>query len=657
MSSEQQQNGSKPKNRNFRRTQTGGRSNGESGNGRKAKKITGNPDFLQKEIKSGKKSNIEKKVEEFNAREEDDDTELCIICARVLVYASLSPCNHTTCHVCSFRQRALYEKKSCLICRTENDRLTFTDNIDAQYSEITDFSGSDDKFGIDFTSDEVKNATLDLLKYACPLCPDNEQHVSTTYKKYNEHLKSAHNRMICLICAGNKHSFPREMKIYTANQLKNHHSRGDSEGFKGHPMCAFCTGKRFYSDDELYIHMRNDHEKCHICDRIDHTQPQYFKDYEQLFEHFRTSHYVCTVQSCLDDKFVVFKDDMELQAHILKEHGDILRGKPKFFQSELSTFISAPSQVIRERDSYNYDMGSVGSSNIEESSNPEVNRLRMNERAKHYLNSSLEGFQKFETLNENYDSSVLTASQLVQEYKKLFTDTHADIYLLVHNLSALYPKSSKKFKDLDVIYQEYEQTEKRKNALPSLLDDHIQTVPGGAWGSSTGRSKSHSSIKNLNQLPSLGGVSSSFDPFKNPNKAPVYKGLRQSPKPVVSATQRQTPMRISARPTASNRVEFNGGSTTKAATPSWGSQPSSNSSSKNKLADLNLPTLPAPKPKVYIPPVHEPVIPDPKKWGQKGEPAPQLTEEQQLLESLNLNGNSKSKKKGKQKQLLFHIGV
>lgn len=56
MSSEQQQNGSKPKNRNFRRTQTGGRSNGESGNGRKAKKITGNPDFCKKRLKVARRA-------------------------------------------------------------------------------------------------------------------------------------------------------------------------------------------------------------------------------------------------------------------------------------------------------------------------------------------------------------------------------------------------------------------------------------------------------------------------------------------------------------------------------------------------------------------------------------------------------------------------
>lgn len=652
MSAESLQN-SKPKTRNFRRTQSG--TNGNNNNTKNnRKKVGGNPEFIPKDVKKGKKSSIEKQVEEFDAHDAEKDDELCLICAKKLEFVALSPCNHKTCHMCSFRQRALYDKKSCLICRTENERLTFTEQIDGVYSDISKFSSSDDKHGIDFTSEKVRDATLGLLKYKCSICPKNEAPEFPGFKKYNEHLKSAHNRMICLICANHGHSFPCEMAIYTVNQLKNHHSRGDDEGFKGHPMCAFCTGKRFYSDDELYIHMRNEHERCHICDRIDPNQPQYFKNYDQLFEHFRTSHYVCTVQKCLDDKFVVFKDDMELQAHILKEHGDILRGKPKFFQSELSTFISAPSQVVRERDSFNYDMGSVGHSNIEDENNPEVNKLRMNERAKHYLNNSLEGFQKFERLNENYDSSILTASQLLQEYKKLFTDTHADVYLLIHNLAATYPKNSKRYKDLNVIYESHEQAEQRKNALPSLMDDHVKTAPGGAWGASSSKSKSYSSVTSLNDLPSLGNVPASFDPFKNPNKAPGYKALRVPAKSSNAGTIRQAPLRVSAKPTSANRVEFTTAPQSRSATPSWGST-SSTSKPKNTLADLNLPSLPTPKPKVYIPPVHEPVIPDPKKWGTKTEAPKPTSEEEELLQNLSLN--SKSKKKGKQKQLLFHIGV
>ena len=66
-----------------------------------------------------------------------------------------------------------------------------------------------------------------------------------------------------------------ELKFYTRAQLDRHLSRGDSEvdgsviergGFMGHPICDFCR-KRFYGDNELYLHMSRDHYTCHICQR------------------------------------------------------------------------------------------------------------------------------------------------------------------------------------------------------------------------------------------------------------------------------------------------------------------------------------------------------------------------------------------------------
>ena len=42
--------------------------------------------------------------------EEIPEDEQCIICAERIKYAALTPCNHTTCHKCTFRQRSLYEK-------------------------------------------------------------------------------------------------------------------------------------------------------------------------------------------------------------------------------------------------------------------------------------------------------------------------------------------------------------------------------------------------------------------------------------------------------------------------------------------------------------------------------------------------------------------
>lgn len=41
----------------------------------------------------------------------------CFICANTILYSSVAPCKHVTCHICSLRMRALYKNKKCPHCR------------------------------------------------------------------------------------------------------------------------------------------------------------------------------------------------------------------------------------------------------------------------------------------------------------------------------------------------------------------------------------------------------------------------------------------------------------------------------------------------------------------------------------------------------------
>lgn len=584
----------------------------------------------------------------------EDDSDLCLICAEKLTYVALSACSHKACYRCAFRQRALYEKKTCLICRTENELLTFTDQLDKEFNDIHEFSDHDQKYGINFTSHKVAEATLGLLKYDCSLCPQNEREDFGNFKKYNDHLRVMHSKNICMICASHRHAFPMELKIYTPNQLRNHQSKGDSKGFKGHPMCAFCSGKRFYSDDELYLHMRHQHEKCHICDRIDPSSPQYFRDYDQLFDHFKNCHYICTVQSCLDNKFVVFADELELQAHILKEHGDIIRGKPKLFQSELSTFISAPSRVITENNSFtNGFPGSSSSLNSRRKTSSNSNeslrekKLRLEERAKYYLGNSQEDFETFQKFNEDYDKSRLSARGLLDAYKGIFSSPEADVYLLIHNLAETYSTGTSKFKELNGIYEAYEAQTARQNALPSLSRDPSSStrIVNSVWSANNNSvSTSHGRNVNTMNLPTLKSPPANHDPFSLPYRTQSYKNLsgqkRSSPAPVVKKAPANSSVVVTPRYLENKQKSS--------------SSSSLSSGSGNKLAGLDLPSLPTPKPKVYIPPLNRPNLPDPKKWGQKSNsPATDNSSS-----DLNLSAAASSgKKKGKQKQLLFHIGI
>lgn len=48
---------------------------------------------------------------------EDEEAEVCFICASTVVHSAIAPCNHRTCHICALRMRALYKTQACAHCR------------------------------------------------------------------------------------------------------------------------------------------------------------------------------------------------------------------------------------------------------------------------------------------------------------------------------------------------------------------------------------------------------------------------------------------------------------------------------------------------------------------------------------------------------------
>ena len=121
--------------------------------------------------------------------------------------------------------------------------------------------------------------------------------------------------------------FTHEHSLFTNAELRKHEKYGDDapgslnqSGFRGHPECGFCR-ERFYGDDELYVHCRDRHERCYICDRRSgNRQQQYYVDYNALEHHFQTDHFLCLDKECLEKKFVVFESQMDLKAHQLECH-------------------------------------------------------------------------------------------------------------------------------------------------------------------------------------------------------------------------------------------------------------------------------------------------------------------------------------------------
>ncbi|CAH0514980.1 unnamed protein product [Peronospora belbahrii] len=137
------------------------------------------------------------------------------------------------------------------------------------------------------------------------------------------HVVDVHGLQYCSICLENKKVFLEELELFTKEQLKKHNTRGNPrEGFMGHPRCDFCFS-RFYSTTELYDHLRKNHFECDICLYQLHVQNRYYKDYNDLENHFRADHFLCEEHECLAKKFVVFSTHLDLQAHLTVDHPHI----------------------------------------------------------------------------------------------------------------------------------------------------------------------------------------------------------------------------------------------------------------------------------------------------------------------------------------------
>lgn len=162
-------------------------------------------------------------------------------------------------------------------------------------------------------------------------CPDPSCDVACLgWPDLHRHVRSVHHKRMCDLCTRNKKVFTHEHELFTDKELERHMRKGDDNpgavdqsGFRGHPLCGFC-GERFYGDDELYVHCRERHERCFICDRRDGRQPQYYVNYEALEIHFRKDHFLCPERECLEKKFIVFPTEIDLKAHQLEEHGNTL---------------------------------------------------------------------------------------------------------------------------------------------------------------------------------------------------------------------------------------------------------------------------------------------------------------------------------------------
>ncbi|SPO30149.1 uncharacterized protein UTRI_05988 [Ustilago trichophora] len=302
-----------------------------------------------------------------NQAEQDDDElppegEVCFICAEPLKLNSVAPCDHRTCHICALRLLVLYKKHECTYCKSKIDRLIFTSSSTKSFSDFkpSDIPYTDKKLPISFETKQALEETVLLLRYNCP--DPNCDVACTGWKDFKAHTRREHNRLVCQLCITNKKIFAHEHTLHTEHSLAAHEK---SE----HRLCEY-DRLLFYSDDELFAHMRDKHEQCHICKArgTEEERWKYYRDYDMLEKHFRRNHWLCENNKCLEEKFVVFESEMDFKAHQVNQHGNELTTRER-------------REALRIEANFSYDDGA-------ETSRAGANRAASNKKAKARANGS-----------------------------------------------------------------------------------------------------------------------------------------------------------------------------------------------------------------------------------------------------------------------------
>jgi E3 ubiquitin-protein ligase ZNF598 len=155
------------------------------------------------------------------------------------------------------------------------------------------------------------------------------------FEQLKKHLHGKHNLHYCNLCLKQRKVFLKDQKFYTYKQLQIHQKQGELDSevgmIKGHPLCKFCN-TRFYSDDEIFAHMHLNHYDCHICKQQGFNF-EYFNNYDELQKHYESDHYACVHPFCLEQRFIVFSNDLDLKTHEMKSHSKNKKMDLDFFSS------------------------------------------------------------------------------------------------------------------------------------------------------------------------------------------------------------------------------------------------------------------------------------------------------------------------------------
>jgi hypothetical protein len=264
----------------------------------------------------------------------------CFICAYpvdgIERHRCLTECAHqeVICSICYLRIRAIQRNFHCPTCKREIDYVICPQiNDPRKFSEFhitttphpthtntttvnNKVTINDDRFVYDnkgqifFLKEYFNEKIKKLWIFSCSVC----QHVvKNDFRSLRKHMMDEHNLHLCNLCNEFKQVFPNEHKVYTQSAYDSHLRFGDKDGSIGHPICEFCH-KRYYDSSALFIHLTQDHFNCHLC-RTQGIKFRYYNRYIDLEIHFRESHFLCEDPICLEKRYIVFSNDIDLFSH------------------------------------------------------------------------------------------------------------------------------------------------------------------------------------------------------------------------------------------------------------------------------------------------------------------------------------------------------
>ncbi|OQR99093.1 hypothetical protein ACHHYP_07419 [Achlya hypogyna] len=263
----------------------------------------------------------------------------CLVCCHsidnVTRFQTVGPCNHHgCCSLCVLRMRQILKNTHCSLCKTDMNRVICVEDDTRTFESFQDWGDNigpshvyDEASAMYFLKDNYK-AIQAMRSFACPVSKCNDKKATfANYGALKNHLNSKHGQSFCDICVDHNNLFIQEQTLFSKEALKKHTNKGNPEqGFMGHPKCDFCAS-RFYSNNELYEHLRKNHFECEICLHGHGIENRYYKDYNDLENHFRAEHFLCEEPSCLAQKFIVFKDHIQFQSHMASAHPHIRTSK------------------------------------------------------------------------------------------------------------------------------------------------------------------------------------------------------------------------------------------------------------------------------------------------------------------------------------------